>query len=113
MFHLIARAVISSIDQFDFCQATHALATPNVRRRFTNTFYTRKGCGVVPKPKQEYCCVFCSNGDVPCSPVQESAGCCGENDPPSWSWFELSADVVGGFLSPEDLDFGRGSEVGV
>jgi hypothetical protein len=34
-------------------------------------------CGAVMKPKAGDCCVFCSYGDVPCPPVQESRGCCG------------------------------------
>lgn len=40
-------------------------------------FYDCKGCGVVLKPKQGDCCVFCSYGDVACPPVQENGkGCC-------------------------------------
>ncbi|MGA7323938.1 MAG: GDCCVxC domain-containing (seleno)protein, partial [Rhodomicrobium sp.] len=41
-------------------------------------FYECNQCGMVMKPKEGDCCVFCSYGDVPCPPVQENAGCCGE-----------------------------------
>lgn len=46
-------------------------------------FYACKGCGLVLKPKEGDCCVFCSYGDVPCPPVQEERSghgkhsCCG------------------------------------
>ena len=48
-------------------------------------FYECTGCGVLLKPKEGDCCVFCSYGDVPCPPVQEvrmkgnddNAGCRG------------------------------------
>ncbi|WP_038034461.1 GDCCVxC domain-containing (seleno)protein [Thermopetrobacter sp. TC1] len=48
-------------------------------------FYECTGCGVLLKPKEGDCCVFCSYGDVPCPPVQEArkkgndenASCCG------------------------------------
>jgi hypothetical protein len=40
-------------------------------------------CGAVMKPKPGDCCVFCSYGDVPCPPVQETRVCCaGETAPP-------------------------------
>ena len=35
-------------------------------------FYECEGCGVLLKPLQGDCCVFCSYGDVPCPPVQEA-----------------------------------------
>jgi hypothetical protein len=41
-------------------------------------FYECERCGLVMKPKQGDCCVFCSYGDVPCPPAQESAACCNE-----------------------------------
>ncbi len=35
-------------------------------------------CGALLRPKEGDCCVFCSYGDVPCPPVQESGkSCCG------------------------------------
>ncbi|MGA7327754.1 MAG: GDCCVxC domain-containing (seleno)protein [Rhodomicrobium sp.] len=40
-------------------------------------FYECKRCGLVMKPEKGDCCVFCSFGDVPCPPVQESGRCCG------------------------------------
>jgi len=35
-------------------------------------------CNALIRPKQGDCCVYCSYGNVPCSPVQESGkgGCC-------------------------------------
>ncbi|MGO4405166.1 GDCCVxC domain-containing (seleno)protein [Bosea sp. RAF48] len=35
-------------------------------------FYECKGCGILLRPKEGDCCVFCSYGDVPCPPIQES-----------------------------------------
>ena len=35
-------------------------------------FYDCKGCGSLLKPNSGDCCVFCSFGDVPCPPIQES-----------------------------------------
>ncbi|MGE5521917.1 MAG: GDCCVxC domain-containing (seleno)protein [Candidatus Dadabacteria bacterium] len=39
-------------------------------------FYTCTNCGIIIKPKQGYCCVFCSYGTVPCPPVQMQKPCC-------------------------------------
>ncbi len=39
-------------------------------------FYECGGCRTLLKPKTGDCCVFCSYGDVPCPPIQESSGCC-------------------------------------
>ncbi|NOR68115.1 MAG: hypothetical protein GQ532_00185 [Methylomarinum sp.] len=45
-------------------------------------FYDCKGCGCLLKPNADDCCVFCSFGNVPCPPIQESLlkgeskGCC-------------------------------------
>jgi hypothetical protein len=44
-------------------------------------FYDCKGCGVVLRPNDGDCCVFCSYGSVPCPPIQQaresgSAGKC-------------------------------------
>ena len=33
-------------------------------------YYECKACGVLLKPKQGDCCVYCSYGTVPCPPVQ-------------------------------------------
>jgi len=42
-------------------------------------FYKCTNCGIVIKPKQGDCCVFCSYGTVKCPPIQESGkcSCCG------------------------------------
>jgi hypothetical protein len=39
-------------------------------------FYECRGCGLLLRPKPGDCCVFCSYGSVPCSPVQADSGCC-------------------------------------
>lgn len=41
-------------------------------------FFECRGCGTVLRPLPGDCCVFCSYGDMPCPPVQETgASCCG------------------------------------
>lgn len=45
-------------------------------------FYDCPTCGAKLRPLKGDCCVFCSYGDVPCPPIQESRvsgeapGCC-------------------------------------
>lgn len=39
-------------------------------------FYDCEGCGVLLRPKEGDCCVFCSYGSVPCPPAQQGGGCC-------------------------------------
>ena len=39
-------------------------------------FHECSGCGVLLKPKQGDCCVFCSYGTVPCPPVQQGDDTC-------------------------------------
>jgi hypothetical protein len=46
-------------------------------------FYQCTGCGVMLRPKEGDCCVFCSYGSVPCPPIQAersgeagAAACC-------------------------------------
>ena len=34
-------------------------------------------CGVLLRPLEGHCCVFCSYGSVPCPPIQAEGGCCG------------------------------------
>ncbi|WP_083265489.1 GDCCVxC domain-containing (seleno)protein [Sinorhizobium alkalisoli] len=34
-------------------------------------FYTCKHCGLLLRPKQGDCCVFCSYGSLPCPPIQD------------------------------------------
>ena len=40
-------------------------------------FYDCTACGAQLQPKPGDCCVFCSYGDVPCPPIQQSRSCCG------------------------------------
>ena len=39
-------------------------------------FWDCPSCGARLKPKAGDCCVFCSYGSVPCSPVQQARSCC-------------------------------------
>lgn len=36
-------------------------------------FYDCKDCEKVIRPKQGDCCVFCTYGDIPCPPIQQTA----------------------------------------
>jgi hypothetical protein len=72
-------------------QLTSILTCPNCEHRASEImptdacqfFYECKGCGMLLKPKEGDCCVFCSYGDVPCPPIQEARArgeaqpCCG------------------------------------
>ena len=40
-------------------------------------YYDCKGCGVLLKPLEGDCCVYCSYGSVDCPPMQTGDGCCG------------------------------------
>ncbi len=35
-------------------------------------FYECPQCGMILRPKEGDCCVYCSYGDVPCPPVQKA-----------------------------------------
>ncbi|WP_119681960.1 GDCCVxC domain-containing (seleno)protein [Indioceanicola profundi] len=37
-------------------------------------FYDCMGCGTLLRAKAGDCCVFCSYGDTPCPPIQDSVG---------------------------------------
>jgi hypothetical protein len=39
-------------------------------------FYICEKCNQILKPKKGDCCVYCSYGDKPCPPIQESLNCC-------------------------------------
>ena len=60
------------------CGAVKEEAMPTDACQF---FYECAGCGTLLKPKPGDCCVFCSYGNVPCPPIQESrakgqSSCC-------------------------------------
>ncbi|WP_235971219.1 GDCCVxC domain-containing (seleno)protein [Palleronia pontilimi] len=40
-------------------------------------FFECPGCGVVLRPLEGDCCVFCSYGTFPCPPIQAGDACCG------------------------------------
>ncbi len=51
-------------------------------------FYDCRGCGALLRPRQGDCCVFCSYGDRPCPPIQQTRaggaeGCCATPTAPS------------------------------
>lgn len=39
-------------------------------------FYKCRNCGILLKPLQGDCCVFCSYGTVACPPIQMDKSCC-------------------------------------
>ncbi|MEO6730048.1 MAG: GDCCVxC domain-containing (seleno)protein [Ferruginibacter sp.] len=39
-------------------------------------FYECEKCKTIIKPLPGDCCVFCSYGNVPCPPIQNSKNCC-------------------------------------
>jgi len=39
-------------------------------------FYTCTSCGVMLRPNEGDCCVFCSFGTYKCPPIQEGGNCC-------------------------------------
>jgi len=43
-------------------------------------FYECKGCGVLLRPGEGDCCVFCSYGSVRCPPIQQGDGGCCSSD---------------------------------
>jgi hypothetical protein len=51
------------------CGHVESLAMPTDACQF---FHECKGCGGLIKPKAGDCCVYCSFGDVPCPPIQQS-----------------------------------------
>jgi len=65
----IAESTLSCPD----CGATEKITMPT---DFCQFYYECKSCKVLLKPKQGYCCVFCSYGDVPCPPIQQEKNCC-------------------------------------
>src|SRR3546814_6073151 len=67
-------------------QLLSTLTCPECRHQASETmpttacqfFYECPGCGVVMRPKQGDCCVFCSYGIVPCPTIQQQKPCCGQ-----------------------------------
>jgi len=43
-------------------------------------FYECKGCGVILRPKEGDCCVYCSYGSVPCPTIQAKTDCCVDSE---------------------------------
>ena len=58
------------------CPQCGAVATETMPQDACQWFYDCKSCGAVLKPLPGDCCVYCSYGDVPCSPIQEGKTCC-------------------------------------
>ncbi|HGG06241.1 MAG TPA: hypothetical protein ENK28_12350 [Aliiroseovarius sp.] len=62
------------------------ITCPHCRERKAETmpagvqqwFYECSGCGMIFRPLEGDCCVFCSYGTQPCPSVQMSAGAAGE-----------------------------------
>jgi hypothetical protein len=57
------------------CPHCGARATERMPEDACRYFYQCANCGANLRPKEGDCCVFCSYGDVPCPPVQQSRAC--------------------------------------
>src|ERR1019366_10226883 len=73
---IMAKAVLESTLTCPHCGHTKIETMPTDACQW---FYECTNCKTVLKPKPGDCCVYCSYGDVPCPPIQESGGhgCCG------------------------------------
>ena len=82
-----SRTHTSAMAAYTMMQLTSTITCPGCGHRASETmptdacqyFYDCTGCGIRLKPKAGDCCVFCSYGDVPCPPIQEtpeSDSCC-------------------------------------
>ncbi len=56
------------------CPSCRHQSAETMRTDACQHFYECKGCGLLMRPKEGDCCVFCSYGSVPCPPVQEERG---------------------------------------
>ena len=54
------------------CPACGGVSTETMPIDACQFFYDCKHCGAVLRPLKGDCCVFCSYGDVPCPPIQET-----------------------------------------
>jgi rubredoxin len=59
--------ILESLVTCPHCGTTKAEIMRTDACRF---FYECTGCGVMLRPKQGDCCVFCSYGSLPCPPIQ-------------------------------------------
>ncbi|MBT8054145.1 MAG: hypothetical protein KJN69_09640, partial [Gammaproteobacteria bacterium] len=50
-------------------------STNRMPTEFCQFLYDCPGCGVLLKPKEGDCCVYCSYGDVKCPPIQLGSTC--------------------------------------
>lgn len=73
--------ILESVITCPHCDTTRIETMPTDACQF---FYECTGCGVVLRPKEGDCCVFCSYGSVPCPPIRAEhsdkakTGSCGE-----------------------------------
>ena len=74
---------ITEIRAYDFSDNEFSLdvtcSAGTYIRSLADDIGKKLGCGAVLKPKPGDCCVYCSYGDIPCPPIQESGDktCCG------------------------------------
>jgi hypothetical protein len=62
------------------CPACHHSKIETMPNDACQWFHGCEGCHTVLRPTPGDCCVYCSDGTVPCPPVQEhgrQGGCCG------------------------------------
>jgi hypothetical protein len=68
------RIILESILTCPHCKAVKTETMPTDSCQW---FYACASCGVVLRPREGDCCVFCSYGTVPCPPIQAGDDCCG------------------------------------
>ena len=66
--------VLESTIQCPYCGHAETEIMPKDACQY---FYDCKSCGVLIKPMEGDCCVFCSYGTVKCPPIQLNHNCCG------------------------------------
>jgi hypothetical protein len=60
------------------CPACSHSSTERMPADACQIAYDCKSCGARLNPKVGDCCVYCSYGDVPCPPIQQAKGDCGD-----------------------------------
>ena len=58
------------------CPMCAAKTTETMEVNACRYLYPCPSCGVLLRPREGDCCVFCSYGDVPCPPRQTGNACC-------------------------------------
>lgn len=67
---------MSIADSTVTCPKCNHVETETMPTDACQWFYDCKGCGILLKPKEGDCCVYCSYGTVACPPIQDGNSCC-------------------------------------